>query len=271
MTYTQFETSPDSGAPVELFDFTLGASNFRYVNQERDFTFLGNVYTATPVSRSNIVSSFDSKDSQISVELPGDNVFARLFIGIVPASLPEVTIRQLHLTDPAQESIFVFRGFVSTVGFSGDLSKSSLACRPLTSGSGRIVPRYTFQGLCNHVLYDESCTIQESAFQENVTVESVSGRLLTVNAGQLSNEDLNRWTGGFIQFGTEFRQIVKQPAGRVMTLDLQFLNTPAGGTIRILPGCDYVINGDCLTIYNNVVNQAGFPYVPTKNPFEGLD
>lgn len=270
MTYTAIEVSPESGTPVEVYDFTIGTTVFRNTNAERDFTFSGNLYTATPISRSRVISTIDSKDSQVSIELPGDNIFARLFVGIIPGELPTLTIRQLHRLDPASEAVFVFQGLVSTVGFSDDLKQADLACRPLTSASGRLIPRHTWQELCNHTLYDPRCTITEISREENVTVQSVSLRDLTINAGQLSTEAAEFWTNGFIQFGNEFRTISKQTV-RTMTLDLPFREDPTGQTVRILPGCDHLISGDCLLVYNNVVNHGGDPYAPLKNPFEGLD
>ncbi len=271
MTFSEFEVSPDSGRPIEIYEFKLGNDRFRYTNVERDFEFQSDTYQSVPVSRSRITSSYDSKDSQVNIELPGDNIFARLYIGIIPGEFPEVTIRQLHRNDPDAEAVFVFQGFVSTVGFSEDLRQADLACRPSTSSSGRIIPRHTFQGLCNHSLYDPRCTVLEPTFEENVTVEGVDNRELTVDSGQLSTEVAEFWTAGFIEFGNEFRTIVAQST-RVMTLDFPFLNDPTGETIRILPGCDHLIASDCDLTYANIVNHGGYPYVPTKDPFgTGLD
>lgn len=275
MVFSDFEVSADQGSPVELYEFDLGGTKFRYTNVERDFVFQSNTYAATPIRRSRVISTFDAKDSQVNIELPGNNIFARLFIGVIPGEFPEITIRQLHRADPSSEAIFVFQGFVSTVGFTEDLDKADLACRPITSASGRIIPRHTYQALCNHNLYDPNCnrdgTVSEATFEENVTVDSISGRTLTIAAGQLSTEAAAFWQAGFIQFGNEYRQIVLQPVGRVMTLDLPFLEDPTGSIVRILPGCDHIIDSDCDLVYSNTINHGGSPYVAPKNPFEGLD
>jgi uncharacterized phage protein (TIGR02218 family) len=270
MSFEQYEESVDSGAPLELYEFSLGLTKFRYTNAEKDFTFQTQVYTATPIERSRIISTIDSKDGQVNIELPGNNVFARLYIGIIPGEFPEITIRQLHVPDPSAEAIFVFQGSVSTVGFVDDLRKANLACRPITSASSKVIPRDTFQGQCNNNLYDDRCTISEPAFDENVTVATVVDRVVTIDSGQLSTEVAGYWLGGFIEHLNEFRSIVVQ-SGRIMTVDLPFLDSPAAATVRILPGCNHIIDEDCDLVYSNTVNHTGFPYVPTKNPFEGLD
>ncbi len=277
--FVKHEISTEDGSPIELYEFILGGTPFRYTNAEQDFVYQSNEFLAAPVSRSKIVSTIDDKDSQVDVKLPGDNTFARLYIGVIPAEFPEVTIRQLHTNDIDAEAIFVFQGAVSTVGFGNNLSESSLACKPITSTSGRTVPRHTYQSLCNNSLYDPRCGELEADREEFVLCESVDGsRILTIGAGELSTEVDGHWSGGFIEFGSEFRTISVQPAGRIMTIDLPFLNDPTGSSIRILPGCNHIIGEDCLNKFGtspatggNTVNHTGYPQVGQKNPFEGLD
>ena len=65
-----------------------------------------------------------------------------------------------------------------------------------------------------------------------------------------------------------------------MTVDLPFSANPTGEVVRILPGCDHIIDSDCQLVFQaigepladgNTINHSGYPYVPQKNPFEGLD
>lgn len=273
MTFAAIETSPDSGSPIELYLFEIGGERFAYNNTEQDVTVAAILYEASPVKRSRITLSSDAVNSRVTVELPGDNLFSRLYIGVIPGELPQVTISQYHETDPDEEIFLIFDGFVSTVGFSNNLRQADIICSPITAATGKFVPRHTFQSLCNHSLYDDFCTQQETDFEETVTVDSISDRLMTLSG--LSTTAAGYWEGGFIQIGTEYRQIMTQ-ASNVMTLDLPFLENPVGMPARALPGCDHVIDGDCQNTFGtgpagNSLNHGGFPYVPSKNPFEGLD
>lgn len=275
MTFAPKEVSRELGTPVELYLFELDTDRFAYTNGEDSIVFDSVTYLPTPVSRSSVVSTVDSKENQIDITLPGDNAFARLYIGVIPGEFPEITIRQLHRNDPGSEAIFVFQGSVSSVGFVDNLRRAQLACQSITSASRRMMPRFTFQGLCNHNLYDGGCTEPEAANEEFATVTAVSGRTLTLTG--ISNlGSTTFWRGGFIQFGNEYRTVMVQ-AMDVVTLDLPFLNDPTSASVRILPGCDHIIDSDCLLKFGsgpdgNVINHSGWPYVPQKNPFvTGLD
>lgn len=279
MVFSKSETGKESGTPIELYLFELGSEQFAYTNRETDITFEFITYVGTPVSRSRLVSGVDNRGAQVNITLPGNNEFTRLYIGVIPGELPSITIRQLHTNDPDSQAIFVFQGLVTTVSFTDDAKQSDVICLPITSASKRTIPRHTFQGLCNHSLYDPRCTQIEGDFEETVEVESVSGRIVTIAAGELSTEAAEFWNAGFMQLGSEFRQIVGQ-AGRVMTIDIPFLVDPTELDVRILPGCDHIIDSDCLLVFQaagepsedgNTINHSGFPYVPQKNPYEGLD
>jgi uncharacterized phage protein (TIGR02218 family) len=271
MTYASRERSKEAGKPIELFLFELGLSRFAYTNRETSITFESQIYEPIPISRSKIVTTLDNKDSQVNIRLPGDNTFARMYIGVIPGEFPEITIRQLHTNDPDSQAIFTFQGFVSTVGFMDDCKRADVACRPLTSASSRTIPRHTFQALCNHNLYDGNCTQLEADFEESPTVASVSGRQVTISAGTATNlSGSGYWEAGFIQFGNEFRTINVQ-ADNVMTLNLPFLQAVTGQTVRMLPGCNHIIDQDCDSVFSNTLNHGGFPYVPFRNPFNGLD
>lgn len=271
MTFIEYELSTDDGSPVELYEFSLLGTRYLYTNAEQNVVVGIDTFVSTPgIGHSEIVSTTEQSAAQVDVFLPGDNTFARLYVGILPGELPTLTIKEMHTNDPDSETVFSFQGDVAAVGFVDDFSKAELACKPITSANDRNMLRHTFQGLCNHMLYDERCGASEVNFQENVTVSSVVDRVVTIGPGELSTEVAGYWDDGFVQFGNEYRWIVSASAN-VFTVDIPFLESPAGSTVRVLPGCDLTIDSDCELVFGRVVSHGGSPYVPQKNPFDRLD
>lgn len=77
-----------------------------------------------------------------------------------------------------------------------------------------------------------------------------------------------------INGGDDARLILSQ-SGDDLQLLLPFPDSILGSTVVILAGCDHTVT-TCDSKFNtpsdpqsNVVNFGGFPFVPTKNPFEG--
>jgi len=271
MSFSIEERSREDGQPIELYQFALGGDFFTYTNQESDETYGAIVYTAETISRTSIKNTIDAGENQITITVPSTNAFARLFVTVIPGDRASITIRQVHRTDTADETVVAFKGFVSTVGFGQDGKAVKINCRQITSAAERPVPRHTYQGLCNHMLYDARCGLSEATFEENATITAVDGRNVTTSGLTNVGGGDDYWEAGLCQFGSEYRLIVGQTAN-VMKLNIPFANTINGESLRFVPGCKHRRVTDCQTKFSNAINYGGFPFVPTKNPFEtGLD
>lgn len=271
MSFSIEERSREDGQPIELYQFNLGGDSFVYTNQEGDETYDAITYISESISRSSVKNTIDTKENQLTITVPSTNPFARLFVTVIPGDRASITVRQVHRTDTSDEVVVVFKGFVSTVGFAQNGKAVKINCRPITSAAERPVPRHTYQGLCNHMLYDARCTLSEAVFEENADITAVSGRNITTSGLTNVGVAADYWEAGFCQFGNEYRLIVSQTEN-VFKLNIPFANTVNGETLRFLPGCKHRRVTDCQTKFGNAVNYGGFPFVPTKNPFAtGLD
>jgi uncharacterized phage protein (TIGR02218 family) len=268
MPYDAQERSSESGQPIELYTFNLGGTLYTYTNQEQNETYDAVEYIAETISRTRIESTFDNKKTKLTVTVPVNNAFAQLFVNVIPGQTATLELRQVHRTDGADQLSLLFKGRVGTIGFSNDGKEAKITCRPILSAQERPIPRHTYQGVCNHMLYDERCGILEGDYQETGTVSSASGRDITVSG--ISNLTGDYWEAGFARFGVEYRLIVKQSSA-TFRLNLPFANDPTGSSVVFLPGCKHT-RSVCNSKYSNIDNYGGFPFVPTKNPFEtGLD
>lgn len=271
MTYSQFETSQQQSQPIELYEFSLGLSTYRFTSSEDELTVAGQVYEPAAIRRTAITISSENRQEIVTITLPATNQFAMLFIDIVPGQTSTMTIKRLQRLDigVGDEVITIFKGIVKSVGFSRDSSTASISVAPLNQGLSREIPRFTYQGLCNHVLYDSGCKVLQNDFRFQGEVTVVSGSTLTVPG--LNAESDGFYTGGFVQLASNDFRLVTSHAGNVVTLLLPFRVNVTGSLVDVFAGCDHSL-ATCKAKFDNVANYGGFAFVPLKDIFRnGLD
>ncbi len=267
MTFAAQETSRESGQVLELYTFTFGLEIFRFTSFQRDITWQGLFYTSEPISRTNTEAAVEDQAGQLTITLPLDNPVPSKFIVNLPGKVGSVNVLRAHANDAAEEAIVLFDGFIANVAFDGEL-EAKILCNPNTKIFNRAAPRFTYLGLCNHILYDERCKVDISLFTFTGLVSAVDGNDITVNgAGGVGLGD--NFVGGFSRFpaGTQddSRMILSQ-AGDVMTLLLPFAVDPLGKDIDLFAGCAHDLTV-CDVKFAAVLDYGGFPFVPRKNPF----
>ncbi len=268
-TFPTFEESVENAQPIELYDFGLADEQFNYTSGEEELTIDAITYTPVEISRNNIMFGVEHRQDIITITVPSSLDPAERFIAIVPGQKLTLTIRRFHTTDTAEETVVIFKGIVRSVAFTEDTEKAEFSVAALTSGQGREVPRMTYQGLCNHVLYDERCKIAQASFQFTGAVSVVDENRLTVPG--LTAAGSGFYTGGFVQLGTTDYRMILAHTDDIITLLVPFPGNVLGATVNVFAGCDHTIS-ECKTKFDNVENYGGFAFVPRKNPFNtGID
>jgi len=266
MTFDAQETSRESGSVLELYEFVLGLETFRFTSFQRDVVWSGLTYIATTISRSKTGASIEDVAGQVTITTTIDNPVAAKFIPNVPGSVGSVRILRAHINDPAEETVLNFEGFIANVTLDGEL-EAKILCNPNTKIFDRAAPRFTYMGLCNHILYDARCKVDISLFDFTGLVSAVSGNDITVNGA--SGLGAGFFVGGFARFpagSTEDARMILAQSGDTMTLLLPFAETILGSDIDLFAGCDHSL-ATCDTKFAAVLNYGGFPFVPRKNPF----
>lgn len=273
MSYSSFETSVEAGQPVELFEFRIGLETFRYTSSQLEIVNGGLTYAPSPITRSDIgIAINDSSVERLEVIVPADNAFAAKYKTYPPGQRATFTLRRVHRPDP--EAITLFKGTLRNISFSEDGRQAVMQFLPLTSGFGRTIPRFTYSGQCNHMLYDARCKIDKDnpSFKHQSQVTAVSGVTITVaGVAAFSGSFADFFVAGYVEFDNDFRAIVAQ-SGDVLTLISPFGVNPLNEIVIVRAGCKQRIVEDCTNKFNNAINFGGFPWVPKKNPFiTGLD
>ena len=200
--------------------------------------------------------------------MPASDPFALNYVDSVPGRRASLTLKRFHRNDlPNPETIVVFKGTVAGIRFVDDAQTVKLTVIPITAANSRPLPRMCYSNLCNHMLYDARCGIQETAaaWQKTLTCTAASSNVITVPGSGAFGSDF--FEGGFVQCEGDYRLIVDQ-SGDNLVLFTPFSISPVGKTVKVNAGCKHRLAEDCRDKFNNLVNFGGFPFVPLKNPFE---
>jgi uncharacterized phage protein (TIGR02218 family) len=263
-TLDTIEKSIESSRPVELYTFIQGTRIFLQTSAESTVTFNGSDYEPLGgLKRSGTTESREQKTTAVSVTLPTDSDIARPFISIQPSEEMTVEIQRVQPDSVPVTSIIVFEGYVSSVAFKDEIA--TFRCIPFNELFGRQIPRFQYQGLCNHVLYDARCKIAAGAFKSSGTVLGVNGREIQIQ--NLPTAGLP-FIGGFLRIpGTNEQRLILDQVSTTVTVLMSFAVDISGGTIDAFQGCDHTAE-TCARKFDNIINYGGFPFVPIINPFE---
>jgi hypothetical protein len=282
MSFDSLERSTQQGTPAELFDFVAPAKTWRLTSHEGDVTYGGNTYSAVTGSRSTIaIPDMADNQSEVTIQLPALHDLPQTYIAGITMRELLVTITRVHL--PTAIGMQFWQGYASDISF----SKGQASLR-IPSGTNDAlamdVPSVCAQRLCNHVLYDNQCTVARAGFQLVTTIASGSsisadGKTITLAAGTpgplstsidgvavlvpwaLHGELLHPASG-------ERRTIIDQPSTTTVVLQAPFPSNVIGplSPVTVFAGCSHDIF-TCDQKFSNGVNHGGYPYLTLSNIF----
>lgn len=263
MTFSSYETSVESGQPVELYKFVIGTSSYYYTSSPDIIVFADHTYYPRQIERSAVVQSAEDRQQQIEVTLPSEDDVAARFVGIVPGSITYLTIYRYHRGDP--NIMVLWSGVVAGASYITQGGQCKLRGLTTEGGINRSIPSFKYQGLCNHVLFNPGCGVGADSFRFNGVCSTISGSTITI-PGIYAAHGANWMVAGLLNLGDyDYRLVVSQDHD-VLTMYLPFEHSPIGKAIKCYAGCNHSTT-DCSTKFSNLARYGGFPYVPELNPF----
>lgn len=267
-----FESSDDGSEPLEIYTITMGTSTFRYTSNSHDVVVNSHTYVASGIKRSKIATS-NKRNEKITLTFSGDNAFAQSFLGIAPGERAFVNIIRLQRNEvPTYDTqALIYKGQVAAGSYGRDGTEIQLTATSVEAAADRKIPRFTFMGMCNHILFDSRCKKGTSGFVAQGAASGASGN--TIQVAECAAFADGFFNGGWCKPVSEsdYRLVIKH-VGSTLTLLLPFSGNVDGSTVDVFAGCDHTVGGDCSSKFDNVENFGGFPFVPTKNLFAtGLD
>lgn len=259
------EKSIELARPVELYRFQQDATVWRYTSAEAVVTYNGQDYEPrSPMKRSSTKKQKEEGNTNVTISCPFDLEPILRFRDVLAPKAMEVTVLRIHEDAAPAADLIVFEGYIASVAFRDEFAEARL--EPFNGFLKREIPRFTYQGLCNHDLYDSRCKINNGSFKHTGAVNAVSGNTIQIT-GLGASAAAGAYIGGYIDFGggTEQRMILDQ-SGDTVTLLLPFYNTVLSQNVDVFQGCDHSAT-TCAVKFNNILNYGGHPFVPTSNPF----
>lgn len=265
------EASVESSEPIEVYRLTYGSTTFRWTSNQVAVTVGLETFEPLAIERGAIVYNRERQLQPVEIRLPGEIDFPRFYLNVAPGRTATLSILRLQRNEsPAFDTqVLLFKGTISSVVYEDDGQTAKLVARSIEFEKAQSVPRYTFQGVCNHFLYDSFCKVVASAF-DLLGTPTAGGTTAVLTIPEAAGLPDGYFNGGYITPTSgaifDFRMILDH-TGDQITILLPFADEVNGEPVQLFAGCDHVLTGDCATKFDNVENFGGFHFVPNKNIF----
>ena len=123
---------------------------------------------------------------------------------------------------------------------------------------------------CQHQLFDVNCGLKRERFAKTATIVAMLGCRCALDI-ELSPDWVRDGELRHALTGERVSIVEAEPnpgeRGAVLVLQAVPYNAKVGDSVEIAPGCDRRVE-TCRDRFNNVRAFGGFPFLPTKLPFE---
>jgi uncharacterized phage protein (TIGR02218 family) len=262
MSYAEREASVFAGAPYELYLFQTVDQAWRLTSSDTLRSGPGGDYTPTPLHRTALGKGAEQKQNSCTVTIPRDHALAQLFVGYIPSTPLVLTIYRGH--EGEAETIVQFIGKITFARFGEDAELNALSQEYLLE---RKLPQLPYGAGCPKIIYGAACGANPESFRTDATVSAVAGDVLTAEA--FGGHADGWFTNGYLAWGNLKRMIVHH-VGAQVTLLAPIAGLAPGASVAAYRGCARTY-AECTGVFSNGVNFWGFPWIPTRNPFRGVE
>ncbi|MFT0531599.1 phage BR0599 family protein [Castellaniella hirudinis] len=266
MSYPKTEISNQSAQPAHLYEFVIGAREWRYTSADRAVTVAGKTYQALAITNNNIRITGEARQDALRVTMASATQPGSLFIGTPPGVEITMRIRRWHWGDDGAAVVYV--GTISEVDFPTP-GEVELTCATVSLMQAAGLRR-TWARQCQNMLYDQRCRVNAADYRTRAVLTSVGGGLIS-SAAFASLPD-GWFAGGYIEWtaaaGHVDRRGIDWHLGDTLGL-LGFSDGLAAGlSVNAYAGCDRTM-ATCAAKFRNAENFGGFPHLAGKSPFDG--
>ncbi|NLW82309.1 MAG: hypothetical protein GXY42_11650 [Desulfovibrionales bacterium] len=279
-TYSGLETSVHGGRPAELFRFVHGTQVWAY-SSGPEVEYNGETYVSLPVGRAEIEQTSEVFRAGLDITVPRPCEVSRLFSLGNPSAVVTVTVFRQHIGGTGV--IVYWKGRIVSVSWP-DSIVATLSCESVFTSLRRPGLRARYQRMCRHALYEPSCGVDRTAFAVVgvITAADASGRNMTVL--EAAAFAAGYFTGGYIHLPDGAMQFIEGHSGSSIALGAPTKQITAlaalsgygkgygevygGAKVTLYPGCART-RDVCKNKFSNILNFGGWPWIPSRNPFDG--
>lgn len=262
---------------TELFKFVLDGTAYTWTSGNEPVEHEGETYAPEPIARPGIEDTNQIQRANLKLQLPISNPLAQIYLRQIPDRQATATIFRKE-----DETVFaLWKGRVA--GTSAARQQMNLECESVYTSLRRTGARNRFQKLCRFVLYSRGCNLDRNDFKTTQEPDGADADGVAISVPAAALQPDGWFLGGMLEFDAVFRFVVRH-AGSTLTLQrkIEGLNAEtltADGygnsygkwygnlVVSIFPGCDR-LRTTCENKFDNLDNFGGFPWIPSKNPFE---
>jgi uncharacterized phage protein (TIGR02218 family) len=253
------------GAPVELYKFTVGTSVYAYTSGDEPVTYGGVTYQPTVLKRDAVSSTSETSKLQLQIGLAVGTPLANLFVNGAAPGVVMVTIYRYQRANPS-DTVILYSGQVS--GCSRQGGEATILATPAQRVIEQQIPALIYQLTCNHALYDAGCGINPAGFSTTGVILTISADGYTLTVSTAGAQPDGYYNGGLLTDGNQ-KAFIELHTGTQLVL-LNPLNAPTiGDAVTMAAGCDHT-RATCIAKFDNIQKFLGFPFIPQRNPFQGI-
>ncbi len=246
---------------------TMGV--FRYTDAVRDIEYGGFTYEALPIKTGKTKTEGSLERSTFQITLPRSSPLATLFREFRPSHPMMLTILQSHLTDTEQLFIPRWTGRITSTKRAGE--EYQIVGVPSATALSRSGLTRNYQIGCPHRLYGPLCKADRAAATTTGTVASISGTVLSLNAGW-NAQPVDKYVTGLVEWTRSDSRIERRRiiavSGNDLTVSGPLIELVATDTVSVILGCNQTVQ-ECRDLHDNIENCGACPTIPNKNPMGG--
>lgn len=252
----------------ELFRFVEGVFVETQTSGDTLVEYNGEDYVPRSIGRTQAQSKNELSRAGIDITMDLSNPLAQRHLASPVDSVVTLTIFQQ--TEMGTDTFW--KGRLSAVKATN--KQVTLSFESIFTSLRRPGLRARYQKSCRHALYAKGCNVDPELFAVVGMIESITGTVVTVPG--LDAYPSGRFRGGMIRAPDGVVRFIIDHSGNTVTLSRPFqtlqtlfaANGPGEVEVKVYPGCSHNML-DCGTIFDNLPNYGGFPWIPSKNPMGG--
>lgn len=231
MAVVDTEKSTASAKPVELFRLTGSYNTYRITSDPNHITNSEGVWTSIALEREASKSGTQEDTISLNISLPMDHPMVQEYA--LDSAPPSLTLEFLRAhRDNLNDTILVWTGEIVSWAIEGRTAKLNVpsSLNYLLQG---VAPPPKYQAPCNHMLYDERCTVDPADFSFTGSIATISGRTVGVASLVMFADD--EAIGGTIT-ANGVQKTITDNAGAVFTVNEAFVTLDPGDELVISAG-----------------------------------
>lgn len=239
-----------------------------YTSSEDAFYYAGQLVQAVPISRTEIETKSNVQRESLEVSMSLDTDIAIQFLRYSPDHLVHLTLYDYEESGATKVK---WKGRLAATKIGS--SAVTLVFESVYVSIRSTMMTQKYQRGCRHMLYSDNCTMKRENWQIAVKIMSVNGYDLVMDNNPSATDGY--FTGGVLELKGGMRGIMSQEGVNLKINDVYPQLAKAvedsggmGVDVILYPGCDRTTT-TCKAKFNNLANFGGFPFIPTKNPFDG--